>query len=166
MGRPLKKRVLCPECRHEFWVFGKETRTSSCPRCGAVIQFAAKSGEVLWTEVSGECEVVERVISTDDELAIQKDSLESDADCEILDVSTIQVPPRIVKLIPESIARENCVLSIAVDLTSVTVVISLDRWPYRQQLVEKLEFILCRKVVARKAPRMSIQDAIDWYYAW
>jgi len=163
MSKSLRKPIRCPDCDDSFWVFGWKTRTSDCPHCGAVIEFDPETGSVLYWEILGECEVVTRMVSVEEEKDSETVFANPEAPPELVDVSAIEIDARILGLVPESVARDNCVLPIDVDLTSITVVIPLDQWPC-EMLLEKLEFILGRRIVAKLASRESILNAIDSFY--
>lgn len=158
MGKSLRKQISCPRCEDTFWVFGQWVRSSKCPHCGVVIELDPETGGVLFTD-----ETIDFLTPLDDEQAEQLVLADPEAVREMVDISTIEVDARILGLVPESVARENIVLPIKAELTSITVVMPLDQWPC-EMLIEKLEFILRCRIVAKLASRESILKAIDRVY--
>lgn len=73
---------------------------------------------------------------------------------EFIELSTTEVPPRIVELIPESVARENAILPLAEQGDSLIVATSE---PDDLDTVKKLRFILNRV----DAKSVCLQAAVD-----
>lgn len=73
-----------------------------------------------------------------------------------------KIPPEIIGLIPDSIARES--LAIALGLVDGYLVVALAD-PDDRETVRKLEFILGRQVRIVQASRHALQYAITRYYA-
>ncbi len=71
------------------------------------------------------------------------------------------IPPSVVELVPESVARENAILPMAEEDGSLKVIVSD---PLDFDTREKLRFILNRKVDIALAPRESILEAINRHY--
>lgn len=80
---------------------------------------------------------------------------------EYVDLRKVTIPPSVVELVPESVARENCVLPLVESNGSLKVLVS-DPDDYDTQ--EKLRFILNRNLEVALAPRENIQEAINRYY--
>jgi type IV pilus assembly protein PilB len=80
---------------------------------------------------------------------------------EFVNLSEVVIPPSIVELVPESVARENAVLPMAEEGASLKVIIS-DPLDYDTQ--EKLRFILNRNIEIALAPRENILEAINRHY--
>jgi type IV pilus assembly protein PilB len=80
---------------------------------------------------------------------------------DYVDLSEVVIPPSVIELVPESVARENAVLPLGEDDGALTVIVSD---PYDVETLDKLRFILDRKVDIALAPRDSIQEAINRYY--
>jgi hypothetical protein len=80
---------------------------------------------------------------------------------EFLDLAEVTVPPSVLALVPESVAREN--LAFPVALTEDTLTVALAD-PTDFETLEKLRFILNRKVRAVLALREQIIAAINRYY--
>ncbi|MBX7073421.1 MAG: GspE/PulE family protein [Pirellulales bacterium] len=80
---------------------------------------------------------------------------------DFVNLSEVVIPPSVVELVPESIARENAVLPMAEEDGAIKVIVS-DPLDYDTQ--EKLRFILNREVKIALAPRENILEAINRYY--
>lgn len=80
---------------------------------------------------------------------------------DFVDLNEVVIPPSIVELVPESVARENAVLPMAEEDGALKVIVSD---PLDLDTFEKLRFILNRKVDIALAPRDSILDAINRHY--
>ncbi|WP_164103380.1 GspE/PulE family protein [Candidatus Laterigemmans baculatus] len=78
-----------------------------------------------------------------------------------VDLRQIRVADDVIELIPESVARENMVLPVDKEDNSLKIVISD---PFDLETIEKLRFILNRKIETSLAPRQAIQEAINQYY--
>jgi type IV pilus assembly protein PilB len=81
---------------------------------------------------------------------------------EYVDLSEIQIPENIIELVPESVARENAILPLKEEEDALKVIVSD---PYDIDTVEKLRFILNRKIEIALAPREKILEAINKYYS-
>jgi type IV pilus assembly protein PilB len=80
---------------------------------------------------------------------------------DYINLGEVVIPPSIIELVPESVARENAVLPLGEDDGALTIIISD---PYDVDTLDKLRFILDRKVEIALAPRESILEAINRYY--
>jgi type IV pilus assembly protein PilB len=80
---------------------------------------------------------------------------------EYVELSEIVIPPSVVELVPESVARENAILPMAEVGDALKVIISD---PLDFDVLEKLRFILDRKVDIALAPREKIVEAINRHY--
>ncbi len=80
---------------------------------------------------------------------------------EFVDLSELKIPEEVIELVPESVARENAALPLSVEDGSLKVAVSD---PFDIETIEKLRFILNRKVETALAPRESILEAINRYY--
>jgi type IV pilus assembly protein PilB len=80
---------------------------------------------------------------------------------DFIDLSEVVVPPSIVELVPESVARENAILPLSEEEDSIRIIISD---PYDLDTREKVRFILNRRVDIALAPRESIVEAINRHY--
>ena len=82
-------------------------------------------------------------------------------DLEYVDLREVTIPPSVVELIPESVARENAVLPLSEEDGVLRVVVSN---PLDLDTFEKLRFILNRKVEISLAPRENILESINRLY--
>ena len=80
---------------------------------------------------------------------------------DYINLSEVEIPENIIELVPESVARENAVLPLDQDEDSLRVIVSD---PFDIETIEKLRFILNRRVETALAPRESILEAINRYY--
>lgn len=80
---------------------------------------------------------------------------------DYVDLSEVSIPEQIIELVPESVARENGILPMAEEDDSLVVIMSD---PLDIETIEKLRFILNRRVEVALAPEESIKEAINRYY--
>jgi type IV pilus assembly protein PilB len=80
---------------------------------------------------------------------------------EYVDLSAVRIPDPIIQLVPESVARENKIIPYAEEDDTIKVLVSD---PFDIETIEKLRFILNRKVDTALAPQELIQEAINRYY--
>jgi type IV pilus assembly protein PilB len=78
-----------------------------------------------------------------------------------VNLSEVAIPPSVVELVPESVARENAVIPLAEGEGRLTVIMSD---PNDYDTRDKLQFILNRQIDTALAPRESILEAINRYY--
>ncbi len=76
-------------------------------------------------------------------------------------LADIQIPPNIIELVPESVARENAILPMDERDGALRVIVSD---PLDIDTLDKLRFILDRKVEIALAPREAIVDSINRHY--
>jgi type IV pilus assembly protein PilB len=80
---------------------------------------------------------------------------------DYVNLREVAVPPSVVEMVPESVARENAVLPLKEDDDSLTILISD---PNDVETLDKLRFILDRRISIALAPRDAIVEAINKYY--
>ncbi len=80
---------------------------------------------------------------------------------DYVDLSSERIPDEVIQLVPESVARENSIIPFKDEDDALHVLVSD---PFDLETIEKLRFILNRKVETALAPRSSIQEAINRYY--
>jgi type IV pilus assembly protein PilB len=80
---------------------------------------------------------------------------------DYVDLNEVVIPPSVVELVPESVARENAVLPMAEEDGVLKVIVSD---PLDLDTFEKLRFILNRKLEIALSPRESILEAINRHY--
>jgi type IV pilus assembly protein PilB len=81
---------------------------------------------------------------------------------EFIDLRDVPIPPAVVELVPESVARENAVIPLEAEEDGSLKVLVSD--PFDYETFEKLQFILNRKVDIALATRESILEAINRNY--
>lgn len=80
---------------------------------------------------------------------------------EYVDLSAIRIPDNIIELVPESVARENTIIPVSDEDETIKVLV---HDPFDIETIEKLRFILNRKVETALAPKEHILEAINRYY--
>jgi type IV pilus assembly protein PilB len=80
---------------------------------------------------------------------------------EYVDLNEVQIPPAVIELVPESVARENSIIPLAEESDSLKVIVSN---PYDIDTIEKLRFILNKRIEIALAPLEAIMEAINRYY--
>src|SRR5262249_28581728 len=80
---------------------------------------------------------------------------------DFIDLNEVVIPPSIVELVPESVARENAILPLAEEDGALKVIVSD---PHDLDTFEKLRFILNKTVNIALSPRESILEAINRHY--
>ena len=80
---------------------------------------------------------------------------------QFVNLAEVTIPPAVVELVPESVARENVILPLALD-GSVLKIIMSD--PTDFATVEKLQFILNKDIHPSLAPKEQIVEAINKHY--
>ncbi len=80
---------------------------------------------------------------------------------DYVNLNEVTVPPTVVELVPESVARENAILPLAEEDGMLRVAASD---PDDYDTIEKLRFILNRRIETALAPREAILEAINRYY--
>ena len=80
---------------------------------------------------------------------------------EFVDLSTIKIPDHVIQLVPESVARENKIIPISDADETIKVLLSD---PFEIETIEKLRFILNRKIETAISSVEQIQEAINKYY--
>lgn len=81
---------------------------------------------------------------------------------EYIDLSEVQIPNQIIQIVPESVARESACLPLAEEEDRLKVIVSN---PNDLETIEKLQFILNKRVEIALAPREAIMEAIGKYYS-
>ena len=78
-----------------------------------------------------------------------------------INLDEVIIPPSVVELVPESVARENSVLPLAEKDGDLTVIVSD---PLDLETIDKLRFILNCKIDIALASRENIHESINKYY--
>jgi type IV pilus assembly protein PilB len=80
---------------------------------------------------------------------------------QFVDLGSVEIPKAVIELVPESVARENLVLPLALE-GSVLKIITAD--PNNYDTLQKLQFILNKDVQPVLAVQEQIQEAINRNY--
>lgn len=88
-------------------------------------------------------------------------ALAKEHNLDYVDLKEVVIPPAVVELVPESVARENAILPMDEGDGSLKVITSD---PNDLDTIDKLRFILNRKIDIALAPRESIVEAINKHY--
>ena len=80
---------------------------------------------------------------------------------DFVDLEGREIPPSVIEMVPESVARENVVLPLELADESLVVVLAN---PMAFEVLEKLRFILNRDIKVVMASKDSIQTAINRHY--
>ena len=80
---------------------------------------------------------------------------------KFVDLTEVQIPPSVVELVPESVARENVVLPLAQENGALQIIMSD---PEDFDTIQKLQFILNKDIQPVLAPREQIIEAINRHY--
>ena len=78
-----------------------------------------------------------------------------------VDLREIRIADEVIELVPESVARENDVLPYGEQDGALQILVSD---PFDLETIEKLRFILNRKIETALAPKEDIKGAINQYY--
>ncbi|MFO0845999.1 MAG: ATPase, T2SS/T4P/T4SS family [Gemmataceae bacterium] len=80
---------------------------------------------------------------------------------QFIDLTDVTIPPAVVELVPESVARENVVLPLAQEGPVLKIILSD---PTDVGTMEKLQFILNKQITPVLAPKEQIIEAINRHY--
>jgi type IV pilus assembly protein PilB len=78
-----------------------------------------------------------------------------------VNLSDITIPPAIIEMVPESVARENGLIPIAEENGVVQIATSN---PFDYDTMQKVQFILARDIQPVLAPEEQIVAAINRHY--
>lgn len=78
-----------------------------------------------------------------------------------VDLAEVKIADEVIQLVPESVARENRIIPYKDEDGALHVLVND---PFDLETIEKLRFILNRKIETALAPRESILEAINRYY--
>ena len=73
----------------------------------------------------------------------------------------IEIPPSVIELVPESLARENNVMPLAAEGGTIKVIM---HDPMDFETIDKLRFVLNKEIDVALAPKEAIVEAINKYY--
>lgn len=80
---------------------------------------------------------------------------------DYVDLTSERIPEEVIQLVPESVSRENSIIPFKEEDDVLHVLVSD---PFDLETIEKLRFILNKKVETAIAPREHIHEAINRYY--
>jgi len=80
---------------------------------------------------------------------------------QFIDLTEVTIPPAVIELVPEPVARENYVLPMAQENGALKIIMSD---PTDFDTVQKLQFILNKDIQPVLAPREQIVEAINRHY--
>ena len=78
-----------------------------------------------------------------------------------VELHEIEIPPSVIELVPESLARENIVMPLSQDSGIIRVIM---HDPLDFETIDKLRFVLNREIEVSLAPKEAIVEAINKYY--
>jgi type IV pilus assembly protein PilB len=81
---------------------------------------------------------------------------------DFMDLASMKIPPSVVELVPESVARENIVMPVALDDSGALQVAMHD--PMAFEVLDKLRFIINREVRPIVASKETILGCIGRHY--
>jgi type IV pilus assembly protein PilB len=80
---------------------------------------------------------------------------------QFIELNDLTVPPAIIELVPESVARENVILPYSQEESTLQIIMSD---PSDYDTLQKLQFILNKDIQPVLAPREQIVEAINRHY--
>jgi type IV pilus assembly protein PilB len=80
---------------------------------------------------------------------------------QCVDLPAVTIPPSVVEMVPESVARENFILPLSAENGALKIIMSD---PMDLDTIQKLTFILNKDIQPVLAPREQITEAINRYY--
>ncbi|HEV3167945.1 MAG TPA: ATPase, T2SS/T4P/T4SS family, partial [Isosphaeraceae bacterium] len=80
---------------------------------------------------------------------------------DFVELGEIEIPPSVIELVPESLARENFVMPLAQENGAIKVIM---HDPMDFETIDKLRFVLNREIEVALAPKEAIVEAINRYY--
>lgn len=80
---------------------------------------------------------------------------------ESIDLTNVEIPKAVIELVPESVARENLVLPLALEGNTLKIITSD---PNNFETLQKLQFILNKDITPVLAVQEQIQEAINRNY--
>lgn len=129
----------CPICGNDLRIEpSPRTLDAPCPKCGHLLWFAP-SGEVVPV------------------LNASRSRFESSP----TDLADLEIPDYVIELLPQSVALENRVLPLAETQDSLVVAVAD---PSDIETIEKLRFILNRKIGVIHVPEEWLRDQLRQHY--
>jgi len=78
-----------------------------------------------------------------------------------IELREIEIPPSVIELVPESLARENIVMPLSQESGAIRVIM---HDPNAFETIDKLRFVLNREIEVALAPKEAIVESINRYY--
>jgi type IV pilus assembly protein PilB len=78
-----------------------------------------------------------------------------------IELREIEIPPSVIELVPESLARENNVMPLSSEGGTIKVIM---HDPMDFETIDKLRFVLNKEIDVALAPKEAIVEAINKYY--
>jgi type IV pilus assembly protein PilB len=78
-----------------------------------------------------------------------------------VNLTDVTIPPSVIELVPESVARENVIIPLNQENGSLKIILSD---PTDFDILQKLQFILNKEIIPVLAPREQIVEAINRHY--
>src|SRR6516162_7678645 len=78
-----------------------------------------------------------------------------------VELREIEIPPSVIELVPESLARENIVMPLSQESGTIRVIM---HDPLDFETIDKLRFVLNHEIEVSLAPKEAIVEAINKYY--
>lgn len=76
---------------------------------------------------------------------------------------SLEIEEAAIDLLPESLARQHSILAVSVDRELLRIIVPLEE--NRRDTIEKVEWMLNRRVIVDTADREQINAAIEFYYS-
>jgi type IV pilus assembly protein PilB len=80
---------------------------------------------------------------------------------QVIDLTEVAIPPGVIELVPEAVARENVVIPMDLENGALKIILSD---PTDSDTIQKLQFILNMDIQPVLAPREQIIEAINRHY--
>ena len=76
---------------------------------------------------------------------------------------SLEIEEAAIDLLPESLARQHSILAVSVDRELLRIIIPPEE--NRQDTIEKVEFLLDKRVIVDTADREQLDAAVEFYYS-
>lgn len=81
----------------------------------------------------------------------------------IENIANLEIEDAAIDLMPETVAYEDSVLAVSVNQKTVRIIIPPEE--NRQETIEKVEFLLDKRVIVDTADREQLDAAVEFYYS-
>ena len=131
-----QQRFSCAHCNGDVWLTGNELPAPRCPHCGGPMGFV----ELTYCDVD------------DTDLASR----------QTVNLSHVHLGAALIELIPEAVARGYSVVPLSLQEDVLTIAIPEDACEW--EIVDRLRFILARRIRVLLASRTDLEATIDRCY--